>query len=239
MITINLLPGQKRKTGGGGGGGFKGFSLPDFSALLANIKDPWLIAAVLAWVLIGGGSAALFILDTSRLAALNSRLEGVRAEKRRFDVVIAQKRQSERIRDSLLAEIVVIRGIDADRYIWPHILDQVTKALPPFTWLLSVQQVGNVTAPVAGQAGGPPPVTDTAGGPAVRVSIDGQTVDFQAYTTFLRQLQASPWLSDVSPNTSGTVIVADRPVTGFNVTVRYRVADSVYIRTVPLTQSVR
>jgi type IV pilus assembly protein PilN len=239
MININLLPGQKRKTGGGGGGGFK-FALPDFSALIANVKDPWLIAAVLAWVLIGGGSAALFILDTSRLAALDSRLEGVKAEKRRFDVVIAQKRQSERIRDSLLAEIVVIRGIDADRYVWPHILDQVTKALPPFTWLTSVQQVGNVsTAVPASQAGGPPPATDTTGGPAVRVSIDGQTVDFQAYTTFLRQLTASPWLADVSPNTSTTVTVLDRPVTQFNVTVRYRVADSVYIRTVPMTQAVR
>ena len=239
MININLLPGQKRKAGGGGGGGFK-FALPDFGSLMANVKDPWLIAAVLASVLIGGGSAALFILDTSRLAALESRLEGVKAEKRRFDVVIAQKRQSERIRDSLLAEIVVIRGIDADRYIWPHILDQVTKALPPFTWLMSVQQIGNVTGNVpASQAGGPPPVTDTTGGPSVRVSIDGQTVDFQAYTTFLRQLQASPWLADVSPNASTTVTVLDRPVTAFNVTVRYRVADSVYIRTVPLTQAVR
>jgi type IV pilus assembly protein PilN len=240
MININLLPGQKRKAGGGGGGGFK-FALPDLSAIMANVKDPWLIAAVLAWVLIGGGSAALFVLDTTRLAALESRLEGVKAEKRRFDVVIAQKRQSERIRDSLLAEIVVIRGIDADRYIWPHILDQVTKALPPFTWLTSVQQIGNVGAPVAGQAGGPPPATDTTGGggPAVRVSIDGQTVDFQAYTTFLRQLQASPWLAEVSPNASTTVTVLDRPVTAFNVTVRYRVADSVYIRTVPMTQAVR
>src|SRR5438093_497092 len=73
----------------------------------------------------------------------------------------------------------------------------------------------------------------------VRVRITGSTVDIQAYTTFLRQLAASPWLADVTPATTSTVIEADRPVTAFNVAVRYRVADSVYIRTVPLIQSAR
>jgi Tfp pilus assembly protein PilN len=83
------------------------------------------------------------------------------------------------------------------------------------------------------------PRTDSAGPPTVRVSIDGRTVDIQAYTTFLRQLAASPWFTDVTPASSQVVIEADRPVTSFNVTVRYRVADSVYIRTVPLVQAVR
>jgi Tfp pilus assembly protein PilN len=69
--------------------------------------------------------------------------------------------------------------------------------------------------------------------------IRGRTVDIQAYTTFLRQLAASPWFTDVTPAASQTVTEADRPVTEFNVTVKYRVADSVYIRTVPLVQSVR
>jgi len=236
MITINLLPGQKRKAPGAG---FK-LRMPDISGLLANVKDPWLIAAVLAWLIVGGGSAGLFVLERAKLAAAESQLEVVRAEKRRFDVVIAQKRQSERIRDSLLAEIGVIRSIDADRYIWPHILDQVTKALPPYTWLWGIQQVGGVVAPpAAGQAGGPGPAVVDSLANAVRVSIDGKTVDFQAYTTFLRQLQASPWLTDVTPNQSSTVIDMDRPVTQFNVTLRYKVADSIYIHTVPMLQSVR
>src|SRR6266571_5009860 len=85
----------------------------------------------------------------------------------------------------------------------------------------------------------PPGARDSTVVPQVRVWITGSTVDIQAYTTFLRQLAASPWLTDVSPATSSTVIEADRPVTAFNVAVRYRIADSVYIRTVPLTQPVR
>ncbi|MGH7567994.1 MAG: PilN domain-containing protein, partial [Gemmatimonadales bacterium] len=148
MIEINLLPGQKRKAPGAG---FK-LALPDFRGLLANIRNPWLIGAVVAGVVCLGGSAALFLRDSTRLASLESTLEEKRAEKRRFDVVIAQKRNAEKIRDSLVAEINVIRRIDTDRYIWPHVLDQITKALPPYTWLTDVSS----TAPMVAPPGTPP-----------------------------------------------------------------------------------
>src|SRR5439155_935970 len=78
------------------------------------------------------------ITQSTRLRVAQNRRTEVQAEKRRFDAVIAQKRQSERIRDSLVTEINVIRGIDADRYVWPHVLDQITKALPPYTWLTGI-----------------------------------------------------------------------------------------------------
>jgi Tfp pilus assembly protein PilN len=239
MIEINLLPGKKKAAKGAG----LKLSMPDFKAIIAQVKDPWLIGAVVAWVIVGGGGALLFITDRARMARAEARLEAVRTEKRRYDIVIAQKRQAEKVRDSLLYEINVIRQIDADRYVWPHVLDQATKALPPYTWITRVGSVGTVIQPGTGQAGGPPPstvvITDSLAGPAVRVQIDGRTVDIQAYTTFLRQLAASPWFTDVTPASSQTVIENDRPVTAFQVTVRYRLADSVYIRTVPLVQSVR
>lgn len=238
MIEINLLPGKKRK--GGGGTGMQ-LAMPDFKGLIAQVKDPWLIAAIIAWVIVGGGGAALFITERARLAVAETRLDNVKTEKRRYDIVIAQKRQAENVRDSLVYEINVIRDIDADRYIWPHILDQTTKALPPYTWITRIAGVGSLVAPGTSQAGGAPVSVqeDSTGVSTVRVAIDGRTVDIQAYTTFLRQLSASPWFTDVTPASSQTVIEADRPVTAFNVTVRYRVADSVYIRTVPLVQTVR
>jgi Tfp pilus assembly protein PilN len=234
MIEINLHPGGKKKAAPGAGFKLK-FGLPNFGALFAHVKDPWLLGAVAAWVIVGGGSAALFITERARLAIVESRLTSVRSEKRRFDVVIGQKRHSEKIRDSLVAEIRIIRGIDGDRYIWPHMLDQITKALPPYTWLTSIAGQTQQAAPVAPGA----PATDTANVSIVRAVINGSTVDIQAYTTFLRQLAASPWLTDVTPATSQTVIEADRPVTAFNVSVRFKVADSVYMRTVPLAQSLR
>jgi Tfp pilus assembly protein PilN len=239
MIEINLLPGKKKAAKGTG----MSLAMPDFKQILAQVKDPWLIGAVIAWVIVGGGGALLFITDRARSARAESRLEQVRTEKRRYDIVIAQKRQAEKVRDSLLYEINVIRNIDADRYVWPHVLDQATKALPPYTWITRVGSVGAVIQPGSGQAGGPPPATvttaDSGAAPMIKVQIDGRTVDIQAYTTFLRQLAASPWFTDVTPASSQTVIENDRPVTAFQVTVRYRIADSVYIRTVPLVQSVR
>ena len=136
MIEINLLPGRKKKAAAGAK-----FRLPDFKTILAQIRDPWLIAAIVAWVLAIGLAGGFFVFDRTRLGKLNGRLDAVKSEKRRFDVVIAQKRNSEKIRDSLVAQINVIRGIDADRYVWPHVLDQLTKALSPYTWLTSVQTV--------------------------------------------------------------------------------------------------
>src|SRR5205809_503260 len=234
MIEINLLPGKKKKAAGGGAG-FK-LALPDFRGLLASIKNPWLLAASAASLIVVGGGLLWFITQSTRLRVAQNRRIEVQAEKRRFDAVIAQKRQSERIRDSLVAEINLIRGIDADRYIWPHVLDQITKALPPYTWLTTIAGASAVTAP----GGAPPPATtDSSGATIVRLTISGSTVDIQAYTTFLRQLAASPWLTDVAPATSQTVIEADRPVTAFNVSLRFKVADSVYMRTVPLARSLR
>jgi Tfp pilus assembly protein PilN len=233
MIEINLLPGTRKKASGAAG---RGFALPNFKAILAQVKDPWLAAAV--------GSAGLLIafivftlaVQATRVNSLQSRYEEVLVEKRRFDVVIAKKRQSEKIRDSLAREIGIIRGIDADRYTWPHILDQVTKALPPYTWLTRI-----APPPQTAQAPGTPAAAtqDSLGRRTVMVGIEGRTVDIQAYTTFLRQLANSPWFMDVQALQSNTVVESDRPVTAFNVMMRYRVADSVYLRTVPLVQSVR
>ncbi len=236
MIEINLLPGKKKKAAGGAG---FSLALPDFRGLLATVKNPWLLVVSVTSVVVVGGGLLFFITQSTRLRVLQSRLSEVQAEKQRFDVVIAQKRQSERMRDSLVSEINIIRGIDADRYVWPHILDQITKALPPYTWLTSVgaQPGGAVSVTGPGAAPGAPGAD--VGRPPVVAWITGSTVDIQAYTTFLRQLAASPWLTEVTPATTSTVIEGDRPVTAFNVGVRFRTADSVYIRTVPMTQAAR
>ena len=236
MIEINLLPGKKKAAKGAG----MKLSMPDFKALIAQVKDPWLIAAVAAWVLVGGGGALLFITDGARLKIAESRRDADRTEAKRWQIAITQKRQFEKVRDSLLYEINVIRNIDADRYIWPHVLDQATKALPPYTWITHIQTASAIVAGGPQAPNGNVTVQrDSSGRPSVRIAIDGRTVDIQAYTTFLRQLAASPWFTDVTPASSQTVIEADRPVTAFTVTVSYRIADSVYIRTVPLVQSVR
>ncbi len=222
MIEINLLPGRRTKRRIGAG-----FRMPDIRGAFAGLRSPWLGIATVVWVggLVVGGAS--FAQQQARLSGLDSDLTQSRAEHRRFRAVVAQKRQAERVRDSLLAELQVIRQIDSDRYVWPHLLDEIAKALPPFTWLRDVSELAQ-----------PADSTDPAFG-SVMVSISGETIDVQAYTSFLRGLAASPWLTDVTGNNFATELDNNRPVTTFNVSARFRVADSAYIRTVPVIQSVR
>ena len=70
-------------------------------------------------------------------------------------------------------------------------------------------------------------------------TIEGRTVDIQAYTRFLRQLEASPWVGEVTPVSAQTIVEKERPVTAFVIRAQFRLADSAYIRTVPLSESVR
>ena len=84
------------------------------------------------------GSGFVYLGTVRQLYALEPRLEQARAENRRFKAFLADKRHQEKIRDSLLAQITVIRSVDGDRYIWPHLLDEVTKALPAYTWLVDL-----------------------------------------------------------------------------------------------------
>jgi Tfp pilus assembly protein PilN len=80
----------------------------------------------------------------------------------------------------------------------------------------------------------------TAAAPIVTgFEVNGRTVDIQAYTRFLRNLEASPWITDVNPVSAQTVVEQERAVTAFTIRAIYRQADSAYIRTVPLSQSVR
>ena len=242
MITVNLRPGQKRRRRAGNP--FAGLlnGLSGLKDLGAKVKDPLLMGAVGAWVFVAAGLGLIYINQVRQLYTLEPRLEQARSEHRRFKAFLADKRRQEKIRDSLLAQITVIRSVDGDRYIWPHLLDEITKALPAYTWLVDLGFTAP-PAPPARPAGAP---ADTSADsmmvvkrPAVAFQVNGRTIDIQAYTRFLRQLEASPWIVDVMPVSAQTVVEKERPVTAFTIRATYNRADSAYIRTAPFSQSVR
>jgi type IV pilus assembly protein PilN len=241
MITVNLRPGQKRKRRAGNP--FAGLlnGLSGLKELSAKVKDPLLMGAVGAWVFVAAGLGLIYINQVRQLYTLEPRLEQARSEHKRFKAFLADKRRQEKIRDSLLAQITVIRNVDGDRYIWPHLLDEITKALPAYTWLVDLGFTAPPAPPVR-PAGAP---ADTSADsmalkrPSVAFQINGRTIDIQAYTRFLRQLEASPWIVDVMPVSAQTVVEKERPVTAFTIRASYNRADSAYIRTAPFSQSVR
>ena len=238
MITVNLKPGLKRKTSGASFGGVG----DRLKGVVSRVKDPLLIAAVAAWVGVGGWLFTVWQKQNLELSDLEPRLEQARTENRRFKAFIQQKKKQELIRDSLVAQIGVISDVDRDRYVWSHVLDEVAQALPAYTWLTEISHQG-VALPGSPAARAAQPrdttSTDSTVTPPPSFRIQGRTVDIQAYTKFLRQLEASPWVSDVQPVSVTTVVEQERPVTAFTVKATFVTADSAYIRTVPLSQSVR
>jgi Tfp pilus assembly protein PilN len=224
MIEINLLPGPRKKKAVG-----VGFQMPDFSGIVARIKDPLLLAAIGGWVVAAVVIGVIFTFESRRLASLRAEQQRVEGEYRRFQALINQKRREERLRDSLVMELEAIRDIDAERYVWPHILEEVTKAVPDYTWLQSVE--GVTTAPAE--------VADTTVAPPLRILIDGRTSDMGGYTRFLRQLGNSPWLTNVVAGATRTITENEKPIVSFTVTATFRKADSAFIRTVPVLESIR
>jgi Tfp pilus assembly protein PilN len=237
MITVNLRPGLKRKRAGSPLAGV----LAGAKAFGTRVKDPALIVAVVAWVGVAGWLGYTWLSNTTELRALEPRLEQARAEHKRFKTFLDQKHKQEQIRDSLVSQITTIQNVDGDRYVWPHVLDEVTRALPAYTWLVDMSAAAAPAPP-------PPPPgqakdakkqpVDTAR-PGLNFQVNGRTVDIQAYTRFLRNLEASPWISEVTPVSAQTIVEHERAVTAFTIRARFKQADSAYIRTVPLSQSVR
>jgi type IV pilus assembly protein PilN len=246
MITVNLRPDLKRKRAR------KSFAinLDGVRSLGSKIKDPLLLVAVVSWVCVLGWLSFVFVGTARELSALTPQLEQSRSENKRFKAFLSEKRHQETVRDSLVAQIGTIRMVDGDRYVWPHLMDEVTRALPAYTWLVDLGPAAanaaahpgtpaSTPAPAAAKPGAKPDSTGPVAPPPVQFELNGRTVDIQAYTRFLRQLEASPWITDVTPVSAQTVVEKDRPVTAFTIRATYRQADSAYIKTVPLSQSVR
>jgi Tfp pilus assembly protein PilN len=229
MIEINLRPGLKRKRAGASPLAGLG---ERFKALGTKVQDPMMLLAGGAWALALLFLGGAWLMGQAQLGKLEPQLEETRAEHERFRNFVAAKRREELIRDSVLSQISTIRQVDGERYVWAHVLDEVARALPAYTWLTSVAAQPRVITPA-----------DTAGGavpaPRTDVLIEGRTVDIQAFTRFLRELEASPWLTGVSALSAETVVEKQRAVTAFEIRASFERADSAYIRTVPLSESVR
>ena len=178
------------------------------------------------------GLGGFFLATGSKLSALEPKLEAARTEQRRYQGFLTEKRHAERERDSVLAQIGTIAGVDRDRYLWPHILDEVANAVPDFTWLVEVSQVGTGTPGTTADSSGsvaPPPV----------VRIVGLTNDLQNYTAFLRRLEASPWLADVMPVDAKTVVMSESRPDALHVAgLVFAGPTRTHIRTVPILESV-
>lgn len=248
MIEINLLPGAGKKKASRGGG-----AKIDFAAMLSGVsgkvKDKFLAAAVISVVVAGAGIGTLYTMQERRADDLAVRAKKAEQDSTHFAAVVADRIRFEAKRDTLLRQLNIIRTIDDDRYIWPHIMDEVSRALPAYTWLTNLAYTGTPQG-LANAAAGPvaAKTTDASkkGGKqekrlatdipqdSVHVRITGRTVDIQALTRFMKELEASPFLGNVQLERSEMVIDGGQQVTQFSVTMAFTRPDTSVIRRVAL-----
>ncbi len=227
MISINLRPGAKRAPTGPSMAGLG----ERLKGLGSSVKDPMRAAALGLGLVVVVGVLWGFISTGVQEGRLRPELEGAQQEFQQFRVLLGQIRREERIRDSVVTELLTLRQVDQDRFVWPHILQDVTQALSPGTWLVGIAPIA------AGDAGIMVDSLGNIGRPPLAVEITGRTMDIQGFTRFMRQLEDSPWLADVTAISATNVVEANRAVTAFVLRADFVEADSVYVRRVPVAQS--
>jgi len=250
MIEINLLPGAgKKKSGRGGSGAARTINIGAMLAgITQKIRDPWLISAVGSVALAVGVVGGTFTYQSQRIASLTEAEKEALADSARYAAALKERARADARRDTLLRRMNLIRAIDEDRFIWPHVLDEVSKALPPYTWLSSLTFMGTPQGSVNVAAGAAAPSGDDKKKRSKKVDIEvprdeirirmiGLTPDIQALTRFMRQLESSPFFGDVQLNNSQLAQDQGKDVTQFTLDVTYTRPDTSVIHRVPLSSS--
>lgn len=176
MIEVNLNPSGRRHRSGRG---LSSLSLPSFGRGEGEGRrtDWWLVTAVVAWIFAAGYIGLTWTGINTDLEDLEVRLEIAQADSARFAAQSSRIAALRARRDSINDRIAVIQQIDQGRYVWPHVMDEVARAMPDYVWVTAITAQTSEPNPqfeVAGFAGNP-----------------------FAVAVFLRQLEASPFFEQV------------------------------------------
>ncbi|MCU0635554.1 MAG: PilN domain-containing protein [Gemmatimonadaceae bacterium] len=256
MIQINLLPGAKKSSGRSERKLDVGAA---FGGLSDKIRDPWMLSAVAGVAIAVAAVGGLFVTQQARAAEVNLRVErAVRDSTKMANVLLARRKLSSQ-RDSVSRQLSIIRQIDDSRYTWAHLLDEISRALPAYTWLVSIQQTSDAPMPPTAKkdsaAAKPQPAAkartrraeqeaaaradSVAKSALLRFKVVGQTVDIQALTLFMKQLESSPYVQHVQLARSEIVGVDGKDITEFQLDAEYEKPAPGVARTVPLVVPVR
>jgi len=164
-------------------------------------RDPWTVAAITAFVLSVLAIGGMWFTQRSNAADLEVRLEEAREDSTRLadlrvlsDSLIDRERQ---IRERL----ELVKALDEGRFVWPHLLDEVSRALPEYTWLTAVR----VETPL----------------PELAVQLDGIAANPLAVTRFVRNLQSSDYVKQVRIMGSQRAEVENVAAQAFKLLVSY------------------
>ncbi len=214
MIKINLLPGAAKKSQR---------RLPSLSGLRPKTGlslpsvDRWVLFLVFMWIVGPLATAWLFFGVRNRISDLQIAVESARMDSARYAEMRAANAVLMARQDSIAQKLEIIQEIDAGRYSWAHVMDEISRALPAYTWLI------NVTAK---------PSPTPLGAP--RFTIEGRTGNTYALTEFMQELEASPFLRSINLMRTEQVHEGEAMIYAFVLEGEYQTPPSDLIETVPI-----
>jgi Tfp pilus assembly protein PilN len=265
MIEINLLPGdgkKKKRAKTSTGVKFEIHPSQWFAGITEKITDKYMLGAVAAAGLSGALIVLMFISQTARAAMLDARETKAVKDSAQYSAVLNAKAKAEATRDSLYQQIAIIKSIDDSRYLWSHLMYEISSALPQYTWLMEVTQTSPPKSVAVADSTKKAAPADTsssksprqralerdrakkaradslfASAKTIQFKIVGHTVDIQALTRFMKSLEASPFIQNVQLKQSDLVQAEGKEVTEFTLEAESQVPPPFAVKTVPLVVS--
>jgi Tfp pilus assembly protein PilN len=232
MIEINLHPTSgKKKAARRQSVDVRGA----FANATSRIKDGWMLGTVAVTIAALGGVGYLFYGQMHREEDLRARLETGIRDSTRYAMLVKDRIHAEAVRDTLLRQVNLIKTIDEDRFVWSHVMDELSRALPQYTWVTMVGFTGtpqgatNVVAlpkPDPAAKGPPKRIETEVAHDQITVQVNGRTVDIQALTRFMKDIEASPFLGTVNLLRSELALDVGKEVTQFQLTAGFTRPDS-------------
>lgn len=211
MIEVDLRPDRDRRRGR------RRLSLPSPERLPGwqEVRaDPWHWLFVACAVLVPLLVAGAWYVQRSEVAGLEARLERVRADSARLAERASLGDSLAARRDAIAERIERVRSLDRDRYVWPHLMDEMSRALPGGAWLTSIE-------------------TERPS-PGLRVRVEGMARTPVEITDYVRALEASPFVGGVEIRGSRRVALDRGYAQSFRLLVAYRSPPAGARRTRPL-----
>ncbi|MFO7587610.1 MAG: PilN domain-containing protein [Gemmatimonadota bacterium] len=213
MIEVNLHPAGPK-------GRRKRASAPSLPAWLrppvggGGERDRWTIVGLVVPAIAVLAIAGMWLTQRSRTADLEESIAAAVADSTRLadlrtlsDSLVTRER-------TIRQRLELVRGLDGGRFVWPHILDELSAALPEYTWLTAIR----VSTPL----------------PDLGVQVDGLAANPLAITRFVRNLQESPFVARVTIIGTQQQLVQNVAAQAFKLVVHYADPPDDHVQRVPV-----
>lgn len=180
MIRVNLLPKEER------------IAAPRLS--LPNVNSMVPVAIVGGLILVIGITA---VLERAKVSSLNRDVVDLREEVRSIQPQVDRVRRLTAQREDLERRLDIIRSLDQGRFLSVRMLDNISREVPRYCWLTSVQQMG-------------------LGG----VTISGITFSNLIVADFMMRLERSEMFANIDLTQTNKGQIDSREVMEFSITAQ-------------------